>query len=261
MFKLSRALLPLTLVAGLALGGCAGQPSLRPLAATPDGFATEEDLVPSSFVTVVAQLGAGEGLWRGGAVAIDACHAMTNAHVVQYGAARGQMVRLIRPDGAWATASVTGVSMNMDVAVLTFPTGFVPPANVRTKPVRWGERVVATGHPGMIRVVSGRVTDSRATVKPYGRGFYANLPVRPGFSGGPVRDEDGNLAGLTAAGTGGSGFVIDIANALAEANKLLRGDLAPEVSASPCSPPASTVAEEAPAELISGKKPQPRRAG
>ena len=240
MCVFGRAGLALALI--LSVGACTAPGPLRPMAAQ-DGA----EQAPDGFATVLAELAGEPGrIWRGSAVAIDACHALTDGHVVQYGATTGHFVTLRRADGARATATIESVSRQMDLAILTFPSGFLSPVQTRLSPVRWMERLEATGTVGgRADTVSGRVTVAAADLRPYGPGFYTSLPVRPGFSGGPVWDADGQWVGVTAAGQDGVGYVLSVAHLLNEARKLIRGNLPPEVSAPPCQPCLQAMADTA----------------
>ena len=146
--------------------------------------------------------------------------AVTAAHVVE-GIANGDRVMLRRgpPGGPTIAARLVGVSSTMDLAVLEIPSGFLP--TLGQEIMGQERRVVATPlptpPPGMRlhafgsvpardpliavpRNVFGEATGRTVHVPRLGPGFVATLPgTVPGFSGGPVMDTSGKLAGMIIA--------------------------------------------------------------
>lgn len=146
--------------------------------------------------------------------------AVTAAHVVE-GMAPGGHVTLRRgpAGGPTIAARLVGVSSTMDLAVLEIPSGFLPTlgqeivdragAAVATPPPTppAGMRLHASGSVpardpliAVPRNVSGEATGRTVDVPRLGPGFVATLPgTVPGFSGGPVMDTSGKLAGMIIA--------------------------------------------------------------
>lgn len=146
--------------------------------------------------------------------------AVTAAHVVE-GLPPGARVTLRRgpSGGPTVSARLVGLSPTMDLAVLEVPAGFLPAIGLGTVgrgeaagPVRpatpaAGTRLVASGSVpardplvAVPRRVSGTASGRSVDVAGLGPGFVASLPgTVPGFSGGPVIDASGRLAGMVIA--------------------------------------------------------------
>jgi S1-C subfamily serine protease len=203
-----RALLATTLALSCASAACAPPPAAPPREAAAGTPAAR--IAAESFAAV---LGPADGGPLGAAVGVAPGRALTSAHVVRAAAAAlapGQSLRLQRGDGrAEAPARVLATSPRLDLAVLEVPEGFLTPAAIAPAPPRPGEPVWALGPHRLGRsLAAGRVlrgATAAATPGPPGavpggaEGFVARMPALMGFSGGPVVDAAGRLAGLTEA--------------------------------------------------------------
>ena len=221
----------LVLLSGSMLSGCAGLPAQQ-AEGTPAARVARESL---------ASLQAG-GVSVGAAVAVDGRHLLTNAHVLRQA---GGVVTIRRADGgAEAPATLLGTSPSMDLAVLRMPEGFLRPADLAPELPRTGEPVWAMGPEGLGRAIAkGRVARPYVQMRGFGPGFTAGLGALMGFSGGPVVDRSGRVMGLTtampnpgaapilamltgvdvagfAAGEGRQVFILDIREAMAEAERM-----------------------------------------
>lgn len=146
--------------------------------------------------------------------------AVTAAHVVE-GMPAGSRVILRRgpSGGPTVSARLLGLSATMDLAVLEVPLGFLPTigrgtvgreeTDGRLPPATpaAGTPLVASGSVpardpvvAVPRRVSGTASGRNVDVAGLGPGFVASLPgTVPGFSGGPVIDMSGRLAGMIVA--------------------------------------------------------------
>ena len=156
------------------------------------------------------------GLVVGSAFLIQDGIAVTNRHVVA-GLRRGDTVILqaSRPQGATITARLLALSPRMDLALLQVPEGFLPRVAAENAPERPGLAVTAAGidasqgGPGPRLEVDGTVLTPRQEISAFGPGLIARLPgARPGFSGGPLFDRQGRLAGMVTAIRPAAGIVI-----------------------------------------------------
>ena len=129
---------------------------------------------------------------------------LTNAHVV--GSARLQVTL---GDGRTFRARLLARDARRDVAALAIdannlPT--IPPGDSRE--VRPGQLVLALGHPwGVVGAAASGVVIEKATQwardRSSGREWIAvSLNLRPGNSGGPLIDVDGQLIGINTVMTG-----------------------------------------------------------
>jgi serine protease Do len=146
----------------------------------------------------VVRIGRGPG--RGGGVVVDPGVVVTNAHNL-----RGETTLVTFADGRSDTATVAGVDVDGDVAVLHVDTGPV-------EPVAWapGEVAPVIGTPVFalaippghgLRVGFGLVSAvGRAFRGPRGRRVAGSVehtaPLGRGSSGGPVVDGQGRLLGI-----------------------------------------------------------------
>jgi S1-C subfamily serine protease len=167
-----------------------------------------------------------------GVVIIDKGVILTNLHVVS-GADR---IKVIFHDGLEASASITGVQAENDLAVLQaskIPDDMIAATMRSTSDLAPGDKVLAVGFPFGIGpsasagVVSGL---KRAFRSPEGKQEMNNLiqfdaAANPGNSGGPLVTMDGEVVGIvtailnptTARTFIGIGFAVPIENAASAA--------------------------------------------
>jgi len=167
-----------------------------------------------------------------GVVIVDKGVILTNLHVV----AGADHIRVTFFDGLEATASVTGVQPDQDLAVLQahqIPDDLEAATLRSTADLRPGDEVVAIGFPFGIgpSVSSGVVSGlKRGFVSPEGKTQLRNLiqfdaAANPGNSGGPLVTMDGEVVGIVTAILNptqsrtflGIGFAVPIENAAAAA--------------------------------------------
>ena len=138
---------------------------------------------------------------RGGGSGVI-CHPdgliITNAHVIGPGALD---VRL--PDGRTLPGRLLARKRERDLAALAVESHDLTPVEFgSSKNIRPGQWVLAMGHPwgeagaaasGIVVGVGAQRTES----PPDGRDWVVTcLPLRPGYSGGPLMDERGRLIGI-----------------------------------------------------------------
>lgn len=154
-------------------------------------------------------VGVGRGI-RGAGVVVGDGLVLTNAHNL-----RGRDVTVAYPDATTVTASVAGVDLDGDLAVLRVDTrGAAAPA--------WGDApelgapvwsLARTPDAGL-RLTTGAVSATgRGFRGPRGRrivgAFEHTAPLARGSSGGPVLDADGRLVGLNTHRIG-DGFYLAV---------------------------------------------------
>lgn len=152
----------------------------------------------SSVVTVDgrSRLTASGIVWPGGVV-------VTADHVLE----RDEDITVVRPDGQKTAATLAGRDPRSDLAVLRLPDSTLDPADLAPEgSVRIGNFVLALGRGG-----SGDLAASFGIVSSLGGawrmpgtakagGFIrADLVLYPGFSGGPLVDGQGRVAGLNSS--------------------------------------------------------------
>jgi serine protease Do len=122
---------------------------------------------------------------------------ITNAHVV-----RRRSPQVILPDGQTLPSRVLGIDPDNDLAALAADTGVLPSARPgSSRALKAGQLVMAMGHPWGI---TGALTEG--TVVGVGRNLpgmpsdrdlvAVSLPLRPGYSGGPLVDALGRVVGV-----------------------------------------------------------------
>lgn len=167
-----------------------------------------------------------------GVVIIDKGVILTNLHVVS-GADR---IKVIFSDGLEASASISGVQPENDLAVLQaskIPDDMIAATMRSTSDLAPGDKVIAVGFPfGIGPSVSGGIVSGLKRVfrSPEGKQEMKNLiqfdaAANPGNSGGPLVTMDGEVVGIvtailnpTSARTFlGIGFAVPIENAAAAA--------------------------------------------
>ncbi len=167
-----------------------------------------------------------------GVVIIDKGVILTNLHVVS-GADR---IKVIFHDGLEATASITGVQAENDLAVLQaskIPDDMIAATMRSTADLAPGDKVLAVGFPfGIGPSASGGIVSGLGRIfrSPEGKQEMRNLiqfdaAANPGNSGGPLVTMDGEVVGIvtailnpTSARTFlGIGFAVPIENAASAA--------------------------------------------
>jgi S1-C subfamily serine protease len=147
------------------------------------------------------RFGIGSGFVLPGGVVV------TNRHVID----QPRQVTLNTWDGRSLEASVTGIAIDSDLAVLQLEDDVdLPVAELRTTPVRAGETVVAVGYPGggpatvttgsVVGLVDGELLGEPSAV------LRVDATIRQGNSGGPLLDEDGRVVGVVFALEVGTGY-------------------------------------------------------
>lgn len=179
----------------------------------------------------------GEGAGTGMVLSADGL-ALTNYHVVD---GSSEVEVTVADTGETYTASVVGRDATHDVAVLQLQDASgLDTISVDSSGVGAGEGVAAVGNgsgQGYLTAVSGTVTGVDQSISAESLGDTEDLTglietdadVVPGYSGGPLVDEDGQVVGMsTAASTGETseqvnGFAIGITEALGIADQIVAG--------------------------------------
>ncbi|RYX94642.1 MAG: trypsin-like serine protease [Comamonadaceae bacterium] len=195
--------------------------AIQPSVVRVSGYAKEKGAKEES------QIGVGTGV-----VIVDKGVILTNLHVVQ----GAETIRIVFADGLEATARVTGVQAENDLAVLQankIPDDLIAATMRSTADLAPGDQVVAVGFPFGIGpstsagVISGLKRNFRS---PEGKQMMRNLiqfdaAANPGNSGGPLVTMDGEVIGIVTAIYNpnqqrtfvGIGFAVPIENAAAAA--------------------------------------------
>ena len=164
---------------------------------------TTSDIVASSVVGIGNRWSAGSG------VVIASGQVLTNAHNLS-----DQEITVTFADDRTATASVLGVDVDGDLAVLAVDTADASPIAWSDRTLEVGTPVIGAARPGgrALRVTFGFVSAIERRFRgPRGHrisgGFEHTAPLMRGSSGGPVVDTDGALLGINTHRLGG-GFYI-----------------------------------------------------
>lgn len=179
----------------------------------------------------------GEGAGTGMVLSADGL-ALTNYHVVD---GSSEVEVTVADTGETYMASVVGRDATHDVAVLQLrdATG-LETISVDSSGVDTGEDVAAVGNgsgQGFLTAVSGSVTGVDQSISAESLGDTEDLTgliatdadVVPGYSGGPLVDDDGQVVGMsTAASTGETseqvnGFALQVTEALGIADQIVAG--------------------------------------
>ena len=167
-----------------------------------------------------------------GVVIVDKGIILTNLHVVQ----GAESIRVTFADGLETTASITGVQIENDLAVLQahkIPDDMIAATMRSTADLRPGDQVMAVGFPFGIgpSASAGIVSGLKRTFRsPEGKQEMTNLiqfdaAANPGNSGGPLVTMDGQVIGIVTAIYNpnqqrtfvGIGFAVPIENAASAA--------------------------------------------
>lgn len=141
----------------------------------------------------------------GSAFSIEDGSVLTNAHVVS-GLYPGSRVHLTSPTGTQVTGRVSRINYEMDIALISVPSGFIPIVQVNPN-IRNGMQVTAAGIAAGPGDNGGRLSLKGEIVREtYHAGLYSSgqmvlrMPgTRPGSSGGPILDSNGYLIGMITA--------------------------------------------------------------
>ncbi|HVM19493.1 MAG TPA: S1C family serine protease [Egibacteraceae bacterium] len=138
---------------------------------------------------------------RGAGVVVAEGTVVTNAHNL-----RDRTTQVTFPDGRVAQASVAGLDVDGDLAVLAVDTGGVTPIPWADAPIQLGAPVFALARRGAagLRTTFGTVSAvDQAFRGPRGRriqgAFEHTAPLGRGSSGGPVTDAQGRLLGINTS--------------------------------------------------------------
>jgi serine protease Do len=148
----------------------------------------------------------------GSGVVIAPNRVLTNAHNLW-----GEEVEVTFADGRTATAAVTGIDREGDLAILEVDTKDAAPVEWNgSSELGIGAPVFAVANPGGrgLRVTFGLVSGTERSFRgPRGRRIAGSIehtaPLLPGSSGGPIVDESGKLLGLNTHRLG-EGFYLAI---------------------------------------------------
>ena len=145
----------------------------------------------------------------------------------------GDEVTVTFHDGRSESASVLGVDVDGDIAVLSADTKGVAPVEWNGAAAEIGDPVFALSNPGGhgLRVTVGYVSGTQRSFRgPRGRRIAGSVehtaPLLPGSSGGPTVDPDGKLLGINTNRLG-EGFYLAIPadqTLRARVDKLSRGE-------------------------------------
>ena len=173
-----------------------------------DEMAALVDDVQQSLVQITGPQGnLGSGIiWRQDGLIV------TNAHVVRH-----SEVHVTLLDGTFYKAQLIAADDELDIAALAIDAYDLPTTRVGdSRGVRPGQWVVAVGHPfGVLgSATAGTVIATGSGLPEFGgeREWLAlNLRLRPGHSGGPLVDVNGNTVGINTLITGPEvGFAIPV---------------------------------------------------
>ncbi|MEY9887452.1 serine protease Do [Catenulispora sp. MAP5-51] len=177
--------------------------AISAMAAFSGGLADLIEQVMPNVVAIRGDQGADSWTAGSGFVLDDACHVVTNNHVVD------------QPDGFTWTAAIHGYPTQpirilgrdplTDLAVVELSEPHESALVLRDRPVRLGEFVLALGNPlgdypesVSVGIVSGlsRQLQAAQHERPLQRLIQTDAAVNPGNSGGPLVDLDGTVVGV-----------------------------------------------------------------
>lgn len=230
-------------VVGLGLGlgtvPAAATPSTRPLA--PIDAAALVGQVGPQVVNISTKFGYNNAVGAGTGIVIDPNGVvLTNNHVIS-GAT--DISAFDVGNGQTYAVDVVGYDRSQDVAVLQLRGAAGLPTAAIGGGVTVGQPVVAMGNAGgqggTPSAVAGKVVALNQSVsatdtltganESLGGLIQADTPIRPGDSGGPMVNNDGQVVGVNTAATdnykmsGGQGFAIPIGHAMGVAGQIRSG--------------------------------------
>jgi S1-C subfamily serine protease len=173
---------------------------------------------------------------------------LTADHVVQ----RDENIQVTLGDGRTLAARVVGRDPGSDLALLKVEASDLPVPEL-VESLKVGHLIFAVGRPEEVQATLGSVVALGGPVRGRGRNFAAyiqsDVTMYPGFSGGPLIDASGRVAGLNSSALArGASLAIpvavlrEVAEALRRDGRVKRGYLG--VSTQPVA-----LAEEAAAQL------------
>jgi putative serine protease PepD len=134
---------------------------------------------------------------------------VTNDHVVTAeGGVLGDQVTVVTKDGRSLHARVVARAPAFDLAVLRVAPGVLPPALFEStySLLRRGQPIIAIGAPHSLRrsIARGRIVAVTHTMRLVGRSGLTSIlrvsaRLHPGYSGGPIVDRRGRVAGISMA--------------------------------------------------------------
>ncbi|HEX7095461.1 MAG TPA: trypsin-like peptidase domain-containing protein [Acidimicrobiales bacterium] len=164
---------------------------------------------------------------RGAGIVVAAGQVLTNAHNL-----RDRTTQLTFADGRALQATIAGIDVDGDLAVLTVDTASAPPIEWAATDTAAGDVVfaVAPNRTG-VRVTMGLVTTTGRPFRgPRGRRIDASIehaaPLARGSSGGPLVDPEGRLVGVNTHRLG-DGFSLALpasAQLRQQVERLARGE-------------------------------------
>ncbi len=188
-----------------ALGGGSAKQSPGALAQrAPDSLAAVVRKVAPSVVTIKITTDGGYALGSGFIVSSDG-YAITNDHVVE-GASGAPTVTFA--DGSVVGASVVGVDVESDVAVIKIAKTGLPPIEFGdSDQVAVGDPVLAFGSPlalantvteGIISALDRAIVATDGSTSRYYAAIQTDAAVNHGNSGGPLVDSAGRVIGINS---------------------------------------------------------------
>ena len=129
---------------------------------------------------------------------------VTNAHVV-----RNKTLRITLQDGRTVPGRLLAIDRERDLAAVSIDAKNLTPIEMGdSKSLQAGQWVMSLGHPwGITNAVTAGVVVGTGVERHWRRGssrdwVVVNLHLRPGYSGGPLFDDQGRLLGINTIMTG-----------------------------------------------------------